>query len=74
MNCEAQGKPKPYLSWVKKLDGNQTIMINCSTTPTICQLDLLNVDRWNNGMYECVAMNSIGTIGRFYEVDIQCKI
>ena len=49
-------------------------MINCSTTPTTCQLNLVNIHRWDNGIYECIAMNSVGTIGRFYEVDVQCKI
>jgi hypothetical protein len=48
-------------------------MINCTTTPTTCQLNLLNVTRWHHGIYECVATNSIGTIGRFYTVDVQCK-
>ncbi|CAF0897514.1 unnamed protein product [Adineta ricciae] len=46
-------------------------MINCSTTPTTCQLNLVNIHRWDNGIYECIAMNSVGTIGRFYEVDVQ---
>ena len=48
-------------------------MINCTTTPTICQMNLLNVNRWHHGMYECVATNTIATIGRFYELDVQCK-
>lgn len=55
------------------LDYNQNLMINCSTTPTTCQLNLVNVNRWDHGTYECVAMNTIGTIGRFYELDVQCK-
>ncbi|UJR13501.1 hypothetical protein I4U23_000515 [Adineta vaga] len=70
--CEAQGKPEPYLNWMKKTDEyNQKLMINCSTTPTTCQLNLVNVNRWNHGIYECVAMNNVGTIGRFYELDVQ---
>jgi hypothetical protein len=47
-------------------------MINCSIVSSICQLNLLNVTRWHHGIYECVAMNLVGTIGRFYELDVQC--
>ncbi|CAF3345409.1 unnamed protein product [Rotaria sp. Silwood1] len=45
-------------------------MINCTTTPTTCQLNLHHVNRWHNGIYECVATNTIGTIGRFYTLDV----
>ncbi|CAF0853475.1 unnamed protein product [Adineta steineri] len=70
--CEAQGKPSPFVSWIKKIDDDQPkTMINCTTTPTTCQLNLLDVNRWHNGIYECVAANSIGTIGRFYTLDVQ---
>ena len=54
-------------------DNHQKTMINCTTTPTICQMNLLSVNRWHHGIYECVASNSIATIGRFYELDVQCK-
>jgi len=27
INCEAEGKPKPYLSWIKKIDGIDLINI-----------------------------------------------
>jgi hypothetical protein len=56
------------------LEYNKKMMINCSTTPTTCQLNLINVNRWHHGIYECVARNIVGTIGRFYEIDVQCKI
>jgi len=70
--CEAQGKPSPFVSWIKKMDDNhQKTMINCTTTPTICRMNLLNVNRWHHGIYECVATNTIATIGRFYELDVQ---
>ncbi|CAF1295776.1 unnamed protein product [Rotaria sordida] len=70
--CEAHGKPSPFLSWIKKIDDEQPkTMINCTTTPTTCQLNLYHVNRWHNGIYECVATNSIGTIGRFYTLDVQ---
>ncbi|CAF0747073.1 unnamed protein product [Adineta ricciae] len=70
--CEAQGKPSPFVSWIKKIDDDQPkTMINCTTTPTTCQLNLLDVNRWHRGVYECVATNSIGTIGRFYTLDVQ---
>lgn len=69
--CEAQGKPSPYVSWMKKMDDNQQkIMINCTTTPTTCQLNLVDISRWHHGIYECVAMNSIATISRPYELDV----
>ncbi|CAF1021701.1 unnamed protein product [Adineta steineri] len=72
ITCEAQGKPDPYLNWMKKIDEyNQKVIVNCSTTPTTCQLNLINVDRYHTGIYECVAMNIVGTIGRFYELDVQ---
>jgi len=48
-------------------------MINCSLISSTCQLNIFNVTRWHNGIYECVAMNIVGTIGRFYELDVQCK-
>jgi hypothetical protein len=54
-------------------DDQPKTMINCTTTPTTCQLNLYDVNRWHNGIYECVATNSIGTIGRFYTLDVQCK-
>ncbi|CAF1172481.1 unnamed protein product [Rotaria magnacalcarata] len=70
--CEAHGKPSPFLRWIKKIDDDQPkTMINCTTTPTTCQLNLYHVNRWHNGIYECVAANTIGTIGRFYTLDVQ---
>lgn len=70
--CEAQGKPSPFVSWTKKIDDDQAkTIINCTTTPTTCQLNLRNVNRWDSGTYECVASNSIDTIGRFYTLDVQ---
>ncbi|CAF0883547.1 unnamed protein product [Rotaria sordida] len=70
--CEAQGKPKPHINWIKKMNENkQKMMINCSITSNICQLNLVNVNRYHNGIYECVATNILGTIGRFYEIDVQ---
>lgn len=54
-------------------DSHQKLMINCSTLSSTCSLDLVNVTRWHTGIYECVAMNLAGTVGRFYEVDVQCK-
>jgi hypothetical protein len=54
-------------------DDQPKTIINCTTTPTTCQLNLHNVNRWDSGIYECVATNSIDTIGRFYTLDVQCK-
>ncbi len=54
-------------------DDQPKTIINCTTTPTTCQLNLYNVNRWDSGIYECVATNSIDTIGRFYTLDVQCK-
>ncbi len=54
-------------------DDQLKTIINCTTTPTTCQLNLYNVNRWDSGIYECVATNSIDTIGRFYTLDVQCQ-
>jgi hypothetical protein len=62
-----------FLSFFASSDDQPKTIINCTTTPTTCQLNLYNVNRWNSGIYECVATNSIDTIGRFYTLDVQCK-
>ena len=66
---------KPFHSSLLRFlqENQQKLMINCSTSSSTCSLNLLNVTRWHSGIYECVARNIAGTIGRFYEVDVQCK-
>ena len=49
-------------------------LIACSAPTTACPLTFTDVNRWHYGTYECVATNIAGTISRFYEVDVQCKI
>ncbi|CAF1613542.1 unnamed protein product [Rotaria sp. Silwood1] len=70
--CQAKGKPKPFIYWIKRIDeNNQIILKNCSITSNICQLNFFNINYYYNGIYECLAKNFLGTIGRFYQIDVQ---
>jgi len=75
INCQANGKPTPNLSWRKRIDNNtQIVLNNCSSSSSICYLNLSQVIYADSGVYECIAMNIVGTISRSYELDVQCKI
>lgn len=57
----------------RSADSHQILLMNCSTISTYCPLTLFNLDRSHQGIYECLATNAHGTVGRFYEIDVQCK-
>lgn len=71
--CESKATHSTLFTLLCSLEYHQKLIVNCSATPTTCHLHLVDVNRWHHGIYECVATNSIGTIGRFYELDVQCK-
>lgn len=61
--CNASGNPLATISWTK--DGNSVDTNNSSRRNLSCegkQLTVKNVSRGDNGVYRCVAENSLGNV------------
>ena len=73
--CNASGNPLPTISWTK--DGNSVDTNNSSRRNLSCegkQLTVKNVSRGDNGVYRCVAENSLGNVmSHGTTLEVPCK-
>ena len=62
LNCSAEGKPKPNITWTRLSDGSNVTM------------PLINNSRHDGKNYRCTADNGVGTpVTRYVTIDVQCK-
>ena len=73
--CNASGNPLPTISWTK--DGNSVDTSNSSRRNLSYegkQLTVTNVSREDNGVYRCVAENSLGNFtSHGTTLEVHCK-
>jgi hypothetical protein len=70
MECQARGRPTPYITWFRR---NETSLVEeLLANDTKGQLHLLNVTRHQTGQYECRASN--GVYGHVVSKDIQLRV
>ena len=65
--CEAEGNPKPLVTWRKS---GRVLQSNISKTELIIQ----DVSEDDAGIYECEVLNSVGTLTYTVEVAIKGKV
>ena len=75
LSCNAAANPAPTISWIR--DGslvNSTINSRISFSEDNKQLTITNVSRTDNGEYQCVAENRVGSdTSKSASLDVQCK-
>ena len=81
LQCQARGRPKPYITWfrlysnendeINRIDSNKTILANT----TDGQLHLYNVTRHESDHYECRASNGVKehVVSKDIELRVLCK-
>ena len=62
LNCSAEGKPKPNITWTRLSDHG------------VVTMPLINISRHDVRDYRCTAENGVGTpVTRNVTIDVQCK-
>ncbi|CAM4932001.1 unnamed protein product [Rotaria socialis] len=79
MECQARGRPKPYITWFRRINSgdNQTKSESqLLTNNTNGQLHLFNISRSQIGHYECRASNGVNghVVSKDIELRVLCKI
>ena len=73
--CNATGNPLPTISWT--IDGNSVDTSNSSRRNLSYEgkrLTVKNVNRGDNGVYRCVAENSLGNVtSHGTTLEVHCK-
>ncbi len=67
IQCRAKGKPKPSISWIKTMNGQNL------TTSYEGYLHIDKVTREDHGIFKCVATNKAGTDERAVRFNVQSK-
>ena len=65
LECNATGNPVPSIGWIMESTG---IVVSINSI-----LILSNISRNASGVYQCIAMNSIGNDTKNCTVDVYCK-
>lgn len=78
MECQARGRPKPYIAWFRRNsnENNQTtLQSQILANDTDGQLRLLNISRYQMGHYECRASNGVNghVVSKDIELRVLCK-
>uniref|UniRef100_A0A1I7U001 Immunoglobulin I-set domain protein n=1 Tax=Caenorhabditis tropicalis TaxID=1561998 RepID=A0A1I7U001_9PELO len=71
ITCNVDGHPKPTITWLKA--GRPLTKDNIILSPRGDTLMLLNTDRFNQGLYTCVASNSFGESEKDFKVNVYTK-
>lgn len=65
LECNATGNPVPSIGWIMESTG---IVVSINSI-----LIVSNISRNASGVYQCIAMNSIGNDTKNCRVDVYCK-
>ena len=75
ISCNADGNPKPTISWTRNgypVDTSNNSSISFSADKK--QLTITDVNRTDSGEYRCVVSNSLGNVlSSAATLDVQCK-
>lgn len=63
LHCNANGSPEPTINWYH--DGSSNFEPLTDKTP---HLRIESFQHYNEGLYKCVAINSIGSVQKHFQI------